>query len=191
MIPLSYAAILGGTCTLIGTSTNLIIQGFLLAQPGQRPLTLFEPAWVGVPSAIAGIVYILIMSPWLLPARTPVVEQLKRPREYTVEMIVDEDSPLAGKSVEHAGLRQLNGLYLVEIDRGGDVVPAAGPGELLRAGDRLVFAGITESDHGPAAHPRTHAGDESGVQARFAAPDARVHRGRRVGERSGGEQDSA
>jgi di/tricarboxylate transporter len=145
MIPLSYAAILGGTCTLIGTSTNLIIQGFLLAQPGQRGLSLFEPAWVGVPSAVAGIIYILIMSPWLLPARTPVVEQLKRPREYTVEMIVDEDSPLAGKSVEHAGLRQLNGLYLVEIDRVGEVVPAAGPEELLRAGDRLVFAGITDS----------------------------------------------
>lgn len=145
MLPLSYAAILGGTCTLIGTSTNLIINGLLVANPAERGLAFFEIAWVGLPVAVVGLVYILVFGRWLLPERIAPVGELSDPREYTVEMIVTDDGPLAGRTVEQAGLRHLPGLYLVEIQRDGHVLAAVGPDAVLDHGDRLVFAGITES----------------------------------------------
>ncbi|MBW3566601.1 MAG: SLC13 family permease, partial [Proteobacteria bacterium] len=138
------AAILGGTCTLIGTSTNLVVNGMLLEETGNG-FGFFELAWLGVPSSVIGITYVLIASQWLLPARVPVMERLRDPREYTVEMLVEQASPLEGKTIEDAGLRQLPGLFLVEIDRDGTVIPAVGPRERLRGNDRLVFAGVTES----------------------------------------------
>lgn len=144
LMPLSYAAIFGGTCTLIGTSTNLVVNGMLLEETGNG-FGFFELAWLGVPSSIIGIAYVLIASRWLLPARVPVMERLRDPREYTVEMLVESASPLEGKTIEDAGLRQLPGLFLVEIDRDGAVIPAVGPRERLRGNDRLVFAGVTES----------------------------------------------
>ncbi|HEX6927955.1 MAG TPA: SLC13 family permease, partial [Gammaproteobacteria bacterium] len=144
LIPLSYAAIFGGTCTVIGTSTNLVINGMLLEETG-REFGFFELAWLGVPSALIGMAYIALTSRWLLPARIPAMEKLKDPREYTVEMIVEEGGPLDGRSVQDAGLRQLPGLYLVEIDRDGTLIPAVGPEEQLKGNDRLVFAGVTES----------------------------------------------
>jgi di/tricarboxylate transporter len=145
MMPLSYAAILGGTCTLIGTSTNLVVNGLLRTQAHLPGLGFFEIAWIGLPYAIIGLAYIIVMSRWLLPERVPVMEQLKNPREYTVEMIVENDSVLTGVTIQDAGLRHLPGLYLIEIDRDGQIIAPAGPDERLQAGDRLVFAGITES----------------------------------------------
>ncbi|MGH8497064.1 MAG: SLC13 family permease [Gammaproteobacteria bacterium] len=145
MIPLSYAAIFGGTCTLIGTSTNLIVNGLLLDTPGQRGLGFFELAWIGVPCATVGFLYVLIFGPPLLPTRIAPLERLKNAREYTVEMRVEADSPLIGKSVEIAGLRHLPGLYLIEIERRGRLIPAVSPHEVLEAEDQLVFAGITDS----------------------------------------------
>lgn len=144
LIPLSYAAILGGTCTLIGTSTNLVVNGMLIEETGQQ-FSFFELAWLGVPSALIGMAYITIASRWLLPARIPAMQKLEDPREYTVEMIVEPASPLEGKSIEEAGLRHLPGLFLVEIDRGDAVLPAPRPEEKLQGSDRLVFAGVTES----------------------------------------------
>jgi di/tricarboxylate transporter len=150
MIPLSYAAILGGTCTLIGTSTNLVVQGMLLkdidAGRVQGPgLGMFDISWVGVPAAIAGGLFILAFSRWLLPDRRPAISMLDDPREYTVEMQVAADSPLVGKTIEAAGLRHLQGVYLAEIDRQGNVMPAVSPQEVLRGGDRLLFVGVVES----------------------------------------------
>ena len=145
MIPLSYAAIFGGTCTLIGTSTNLVVNGLLESQAHLPGMSFFEIAWVGVPCALAGLLYVFIASRWLLPARKPALAQLDNPREYTVEMLLESGSPLEGQTIATAGLRQLPGLFLVEIDRDGRIIPAAGPDERLWAGDRLVFAGITES----------------------------------------------
>jgi len=144
LIPLSYAAIFGGTCTLIGTSTNLVVNGMLIEQTGAG-FSFFELAWLGVPTAIIGIAYVLILGRWLLPERIPVMEKLRDPREYTVEMLIEPASPLEGKTVEEAGLRQLPGLFLIEIDRNGVLIPAVGPRERLRGNDRLVFAGVTES----------------------------------------------
>ncbi len=145
LIPLSYAAILGGTCTLIGTSTNLIVHGLLEEQAGYSGFTFFELAWVGVPCVIVGVVYVLIFSRWLLPERVPVLEKLRDPREYTVEMLVEPHGPLDGTTIEAAGLRNLPGLFLVEIDRDQQIIAAVGPEFVLQGRDRLVFAGITDS----------------------------------------------
>ncbi|MCC5811739.1 MAG: SLC13 family permease [Ectothiorhodospiraceae bacterium] len=145
MIPLSYAAILGGTCTLIGTSTNLVVNGLIIDYTPSSGLSMFDLAWVGVPVAVAGLAFILLTTRWLLPDRRPAMSQLSDPREYSVEMLVDKDGPLVGRTIEEAGLRHLSGMFLAEIDRNGAILPAVSPQEKLQAGDRLVFVGIVES----------------------------------------------
>lgn len=145
LIPLSYAAILGGTCTLIGTSTNLILNGLLLEEGSIRSLGLFEPALIGIPCAIAGFIYLLIFGDKLLPSRGEAFQTFKDTREYTIEMLVPEGSPLSRQTIQEAGLRQLPGLYLVEIVRDNAVLPAVGPNQRLRENDRLIFAGVVES----------------------------------------------
>ena len=145
MIPLSYAAILGGACTLIGTSTNLVVNGMLLDQPGARGLGIFEPAWIGVPVAIIGFIYLLIFGRRLLPDRKAVFDSFQNPREYTIEMIVKPGGGMEGMTIEEAGLRHLPGLFLVEIYRNDRVIAAVSPREKLQANDRLIFAGIVES----------------------------------------------
>ena len=144
MIPLSYAAILGGTCSLIGTSTNLVVNGLLLEQTPIR-FGLFEIAWVGLPCAVVGITFIVLVGRWLLPDRSSVMDQQGDPREYSLEMLVEPHGPLVGKSIEEAGLRSLPQLYLGEIERDERIIPAVGPEEVLRGGDRLVFVGVVES----------------------------------------------
>ncbi len=144
MIPLSYAAILGGTCSLIGTSTNLVVNGLLIEQTNVR-LRLFDIAWVGLPCTVVGIGFILLLSRWLLPNRSSSVGKRSDPREYTLEMLVEPAGPLVGKSIEEAGLRSLPQLYLAEIERGERTIPAVAPEEVLQGGDRLVFVGIIES----------------------------------------------
>ncbi len=145
MLPLSYAAIFGGTITLIGTSTNLVINGLLISNAVTPQLGLFDLAWVGVPGAIAGVVFILVTSRWLLPDRRPARSLLENPREYSVEMLVQPGGPLVGKSIEEAGLRSLPETYLAEIERGERIIPAVAPQERLVAGDRLVFIGVVDS----------------------------------------------
>ncbi len=144
MIPLSYAAILGGTCTLIGTSTNLIVNGLLISEKGVS-LNIFEPAYVGIPIAIAGFLYLLTIGNKLLPNRASLSGSFENTREYTIEMMVREGSPLTGKSIEDAGLRQLPGLFLAEIVRNDTILAAVEPTEELKAGDRLIFTGMVES----------------------------------------------
>ena len=145
MIPLSYAAIFGGTTTLVGTSTNLVVNGLIVEQLGLPSLGMFDLTLVGLPVALVGLVAIALLGRRLLPDRQPARSLFENPREYTVEMLVPEGSPLIGKTVEGAGLRHLPELYLVEIDRNGQIIPAVSPSENLLAGDRLVFAGVIES----------------------------------------------
>lgn len=146
MIPLSYAAILGGTMTLIGTSTNMVVQGMIIKELGaNKRLGMFDISWVGVPAAILGGIYIVFAARYLLPDRRPALSTSDDPKEYTVEMQVEADSPLVGKTIETAGLRHLPGLFLAEIDRGGNSIPAVSPRETLRNGDRLLFVGIVDS----------------------------------------------
>ncbi len=145
LMPLSYASILGGACTLIGTSTNLIVNGWLIAETDHPPLGMFEVAWVCLPAAVVGVAYMLITSRWLLPERQPLLDPREDPREYTVEVMVEAGGPLVGKTVEDAGLRHLPGLYLVEIEREDQVLPAVSANVKLRGDDRLVFVGVVES----------------------------------------------
>ena len=145
MIPLSYAAIAGGTCTLIGTSTNLVVNGLLIEETNAPSLGMFELAWLGIPITLLTFVYILVTQKWLLPERLPSSSQFGDVRKYTVEMIVENNSPLDGKTIEQAGLRHLPGLYLIEIDREGKILPAVSPQEKIYAHDRLIFAGVVDS----------------------------------------------
>jgi di/tricarboxylate transporter len=144
MIPLSYAAILGGTCTLIGTSTNLVVNGLLLSNTDYAGVKMFDLIWIGVPTAIIGIIYTMITSRFLLPARQPAVSSLSDFKEYSVQMTVDPNGPLVKRSVEQAGLRHLVNLYLAEIEREGQLVETT-PETILQANDTLVFVGAVES----------------------------------------------
>lgn len=145
LLPLSYAAILGGTCTLIGTSTNLVVDGMMRGQGLGTPLQFFDLAAVGLPLTMVGILYVLVAGRWLLPDRVPLLRQLADAREYSVEMLVPVDSPLSGCTIEQAGLRQLAGMYLAEIERDGEILPAVSPRRQLQAGDRLLFVGVVDS----------------------------------------------
>ncbi len=145
MIPLSYATILGGTCTLIGTSTNLVIAGLVRTETDLGTLGMFDLAAVGIPCAIVGTLFVVGTSRWLLPDRRTPLENLQNPREYSIEMLVEPGSQLVGQTIEGAGLRHLPGAFVAEIDRGGSVIAAVGPNERLQARDRLLFVGVVES----------------------------------------------
>lgn len=179
LIPLSYAAIMGGSCTLIGTATNVFVDGMVRASQdsgealgpmvkGVRSaaqLGLFSISIVGVPAALVGLIYLLMLSDRLLPDRQGSAEAFdldtgpapdgadavatadlaENMRRFTVEMMVAEDAPFVDQSVARAGLRNLPGAYLIEIERTGDRLVAVGPEQVLRAGDRLIFAGVVDS----------------------------------------------
>ena len=143
MLPLSYATILGGTLTLIGTSTNLVVNGFV-TEAGFKPLgfTDFTPPGIGV--ALIGIIYLVFIMPKFLPDRAGLLENYNQSlREYIVETRIASHSVLIDKTIEQAGLRHLKGLYLAEIIRGEELIPAVGPTEKIMADDILIFAGET------------------------------------------------
>ena len=141
LMPLSFAVILGGVITAIGTSTNLVVSGLMEAQ-GMAPMGLFEITPVGLPVAIVGVGLLIVTAKWLLPDRTPVSDRLGDDfREFMVMMEVVPGGPLAGKGVEDAGLRNLQGVFLIQIDRAGEIIAPVGPETALQGGDRLVFVG--------------------------------------------------
>lgn len=142
LMPLSFLSILGGPCSLIGTSTNLVVQG-LLIDSKLEPMGFVEIGKVGLPCAIIGAIYLLTVGRRLLPDRKDLIEQLEETRrEYLVEMLVQPGCRLVGKTVATAGLRHLPGLFLIEIDRNGQVIGPVGPDEPIQASDRLVFTGV-------------------------------------------------
>ena len=144
LIPLSYASIFGGTCTLIGTSTNLVVHGMLQEQLGFG-FSMFELAWVGIPCAFGGMIFILAFGDKLLPDRRDLSADFgEKGREYVLEMKLSKESTLIGKSVEEAGLRNLDHVFLVQILRNGNVVAPVRPTDRLEEGDRLFFAGQVE-----------------------------------------------
>ena len=160
-MPLSFAAILGGKLTYIGTASNIVVMGLFirfLADPQEQQwlasLGITEPSstvqfWgiaaIGVPTAVAGIVFIALTSKWLLPQRKPAEPITPDARKYEVEMIVKGDSAIVGKTIEAAGLRHLPGLFLTQIERAGTVLSAVSPDQRIEANDRLAFVGVLES----------------------------------------------
>jgi di/tricarboxylate transporter len=145
LIPLSYASILGSITTIIGTSTNLTVAG-LIIDAGMSPMGFFELLPVGLPICAVGLTYLIFVTPHQLPDRVDPGEDLgERRREYIASMEVQSDCPLLGRSIEEAGLRQLPGLFLVEVDRGGRVITPVSPDEVIESGDRLAFAGVVST----------------------------------------------
>lgn len=136
LLPLSYAAILGGTLTLIGTSTNLIVSSFLADRRGNG-LAFFDFLWVAGPVVlVVGLLLVVFSS--RLPKRVVAEEEQG---EYVLEAVVEREGGLVGRTVRDAGLRELETLYLSEIIRGSQVITAVAPGEVLQGGDRLNFVG--------------------------------------------------
>jgi di/tricarboxylate transporter len=142
LIPLSYAAILGGMCTLIGTSTNLIVHGLML-ENGMRGFGFFELSVAGLPVAIIIIAYFSFFGYRLLPSRKDSFEQLtESAREFVVEVKIEKEYPYIGKNIEQANLRHLKGLYLFQIIRDNREIAPLEPSEVIHENDRLFFTGM-------------------------------------------------
>jgi len=145
LIPLSWAAILGGMVTLIGTSTNMIVNSLVVGN-GLGELSILDFAPVGLMLLAAGMLYLLFFAWRLLPSRkNPSQDFADSPRNYVTNLVVQPDSQLVGRSVEEAQLRNLKGLFLVEIIRGGEMIAPVSPREVLESGDELVLAGVTSA----------------------------------------------
>lgn len=145
LIPLSFLTILGGTCTVIGTSTNLVVSG-LMVDAGMDGLGFWEIGKVGLPYALVGTLFLVLIGRYLLPERKDLMEQLQETRrDYLVAMRIQLGCRLSGQSVERAGLRQLPGLFLIEIEREGRIIAPVRPDDLLQTHDRLLFTGIVSS----------------------------------------------
>ncbi len=142
-IPLTYAATLGGVCTLIGTSTNLVVNEMWVGS-GHPSFSLFDLAPIGIPVALVGIIYTVIAGRWLLPESGRGALAKVDPRAYSAEMRVT-GAPIAGNTVEGAALRGLEGLYLSEIQRGEEIIALVEPTTRLEQGDRLFFVGDVTS----------------------------------------------
>lgn len=141
LIPVSYAAVLGGVITAIGTSTNLTVIG-LMRQAGMEPLSLFELAPVGLPIALAGTTAMVLLADRLMPDRGVSAQPMTdRVREFSVSMQVARGGPLDGVSVEAGGLRHLSGVFLAQIERDGKVIAPVAPEEVLHGDDILFFVG--------------------------------------------------
>ncbi len=139
LLPLSYAAIVGGMCTLIGTSTNLLVDG-LLAEAGHAHLGMFWIAAIGVPAAVAAIVVVALFGRALLPRRGASDMPLADPRRFTADMVVEPRGPLVGRRIGDIAVPGLRAFAPVELQRGDAVVAAPRSDQVLAGGDRLVFA---------------------------------------------------
>ncbi|MEJ2543875.1 MAG: SLC13 family permease [Calditrichaceae bacterium] len=145
LIPLSYAAILGGMCTLIGTSTNLIIYG-LMIDFGMEGMGLFEISKLGIPVAILGLLYIIFIGYRILPEHKESFTMIEeKTREFVIQLKITESYPHIGKTIEEAGLRHLQGLFLFQIFRDNQMIAPAKPTQKLKVSDRLFFTGLPKT----------------------------------------------
>lgn len=141
LMPLSFAALLGGMATIIGTSTNLVVAGQMV-EAGLDPMGFFEIGAVGLPVAVIGVLAIVALAPRVLPARLSPLSELKEAvRRFSIEMVVVPGGPLDGRTVEEARLRHLTGVFLTSIDRGDTIIAPVRPDTVLRGGNRLRFTG--------------------------------------------------
>lgn len=142
LIPLSYVTILGGTITLMGTSTNLVVHGMLIDY-GLPGFSLFQLAIVGIPITIVGLIYLFTIGNMLLPENKGFSKKVvEDSRKYIAEMMVEETFPYANQTVEQAKLRDLKGLYLIEIIRDQTRISSVSSKTVIQSGDRLIFTGL-------------------------------------------------
>lgn len=145
LMPMNHVVTLAGMCTLIGTSTNLIVSSLLRAAVPDVQLGLFDIAAVGLPLTIVGITYALLIGSRLLPDRQGPVEQLQNAREYSVEARVLPGGPLVNRTIAEVGLRSMKYAYVLEIERDERLMTAVGPDEVLRSDDRVTFVGVVDA----------------------------------------------
>ena len=145
LMPLSFASILGGMCTLIGTSTNLVVAGLVedlkATHPTLRSIEMFDITSAACIVVILGSIIIIVLAPLLLTNRKPPISTSDDPKEYTMELLIPMGSSIHEKTIEQAGLRHLPNAFLMEIIRGDDVLPAVAATTKLLEEDRLIFVG--------------------------------------------------
>ena len=158
-MPLSFAGILGGQGTMIGTGSNLIIMGLfidwwqnpdpwvqsLAIGPPSNAVSMWGAAWIGIPVAILGIGFIVCTSKWLLPTHKPTESSEIGERDYEIKMSIEPGAAIVGKTIADAGLRKLQGLFLYAIVRDKQLIIAVSPTEVLQQNDRLIFVGDVAS----------------------------------------------
>lgn len=145
LMPLSFAAILGGMTTLIGTSTNIVVSGLLEAD-GFEPFTMFELTRIALPIAVVGLVINALAAPLLLPDRLPPRQEARSGgRSFTVRMIVEPGGPLDDHPVSHAQAVLPKGAQIVYFERDGEGAGQIAPDKVLRGGDFLTLLGGTEA----------------------------------------------
>lgn len=173
LIPLSYAAVLGGCCTLLGTSTNLLVTGILQSR-GEPPLRMFELAWIGLPMLAVGAAYIGVFGRFLpqrQPANITLAEEDRR--EYITEVYVQPGAAIIGRTAAEAGLTLVRGIRVLEIVRDESSLPLESPAPALAAGDRLVLAcrpqGVT--------HARSIAGLDLAAELKLGLGQISAHAG--------------
>lgn len=154
LIPMSYASIFGGCCTLLGTSTNVLASGLMAENtiyPNMPPLGMFELAKVGLPLFFVATGYMLLFGRRLLPDREALSSILSdiEQKDYVTEAIVRQKSLLVGKTVEKSGLKVLQGMRILDIMRANKVLSGPKAKVVLQAGDRLILScrpeGIVEA----------------------------------------------
>ena len=149
LIPMSYAAILGGCATLIGTSTNLIVNGFVAEQniiQSLPPLNIFTFAWVGVPMIVIGIIYLRFIGHRLLPDYPEALEDFKiNNRKYLIEARINSGSKLSNKAIKDTELFNAEGLYILEIIKNKRTLTNPSGNVILRDNDIIVLSGNTKS----------------------------------------------
>lgn len=141
LIPLSYGSIFGGTCTLVGTSTNIIVSS-MAGNAGYEPFSMFEIAKVGVPMFIAGTLYLMLFGPKLLPDRATISSILSEEerREYILEAFIKHGSTLENKPIGETSLSKISSMRIIEILRHGVRLTSFNKETELKAGDRLLLA---------------------------------------------------
>lgn len=142
LMPLSFASQMGGTLTLIGTSTNLLVAGIVLSAGADR-ITLFEMTGAAALVAIVGIAYLLTVGRWLVPVRRASEDLLKQYelRDYLTGLVVDSDSPMAGRSLRETRFGEETGLQVVAVEREGERISWPTGDTVLRAHDFLLVTG--------------------------------------------------
>ena len=145
LIPLSYATIFGGMCTLIGTSTNLVVHGLML-ENGMEGISMFELAKVGLPVGIVGFIYMLVLGNRLLPrGRITINNNHKDFREYHFEFVIPENSSFVGQKIFNGDLSKIKDITVIGIHRNGNIINTVKGEYIIEANDQLVVEGKSDS----------------------------------------------